>query len=56
MKQAEAISRKADGSGCADFHNDWKGKGGDREDIKLPAVQEELLKAIYTTGKPVIWF
>jgi beta-glucosidase len=29
-------------------------KGGDRMDITLPKIQEELLRAIYETGKPVI--
>jgi beta-glucosidase len=28
--------------------------GGDRTDIKLPAVQEGLLKALIATGKPVV--
>jgi beta-glucosidase len=28
--------------------------GGDRTDITLPAVQEDLLKALYATGKPVV--
>jgi beta-glucosidase len=27
---------------------------GDRADLNLPAVQEELLKALYKTGKPVV--
>jgi beta-glucosidase len=29
-------------------------RGGDRTDIRLPKVQEELLKAIQATGKPVV--
>jgi beta-glucosidase len=29
--------------------------GGDRTRIELPAVQEDLLKALYTTGKPVVY-
>ena len=29
-------------------------KGGDRTNLKLPDVQENLLKSIYSTGKPVI--
>ncbi|HTR80173.1 MAG TPA: glycoside hydrolase family 3 C-terminal domain-containing protein [Bacteroidota bacterium] len=34
---------------------DFEGfKGGDRTDLKLPAVQENLLKQIYSTGKPVV--
>jgi beta-glucosidase len=28
--------------------------GGDRTDIALPAIQEELLKALHATGKPVV--
>jgi beta-glucosidase len=31
-----------------------EGEGGDREDIALPKVQTDLLKAIHATGKPVI--
>ena len=27
---------------------------GDREDIKLPGVQDALLKAVYATGKPLV--
>lgn len=30
------------------------GGNGDRTDIDLPAVQDQLLKALYATGKPVI--
>jgi beta-glucosidase len=29
-------------------------KGGDRTSLDLPAVQEELIKAVYSLGKPVI--
>ena len=29
-------------------------RGGDRTDIRLPKVQEELLKALAATGKPVV--
>jgi beta-glucosidase len=29
--------------------------GGDRTAIELPAVQEEMLKALYATGKPVVF-
>lgn len=28
--------------------------GGDRTSIELPAVQEDLIKALYATGKPVV--
>jgi beta-glucosidase len=30
------------------------GGNGDRTDLDLPAVQDQLLKALYTTGKPII--
>ncbi|MDR0995943.1 MAG: glycoside hydrolase family 3 C-terminal domain-containing protein [Tannerella sp.] len=30
-------------------------KGGDRTDIALPAVQEEMLRALKATGKPVVF-
>jgi beta-glucosidase len=34
---------------------DYEGfKGGDRTNIKLPKVQMDLLKALYSTGKPVV--
>ena len=34
---------------------DYEGfKGGDRANIKLPEVQQDLLKALYNTGKPVV--
>lgn len=29
-------------------------KGGDRTDISLPEIQEQLLKALHATGKPVV--
>jgi len=29
-------------------------KGGDRTNLKLPEIQEDLLKAIHSTGKPII--
>jgi len=32
-----------------------EGEGSDRMDIELPAVQQSLLKALYETGKPVIF-
>ena len=30
-------------------------KGGDRTQIELPSVQTEMLKALYATGKPVVF-
>jgi beta-glucosidase len=30
-------------------------KGGDRTNIELPVVQTELLKALYATGKPIVF-
>ena len=32
-----------------------EGEGGDKADINLPAVQQRLLKAMHSTGKPVIF-
>ncbi|RDC57360.1 glycosyl hydrolase [Pedobacter chinensis] len=34
--------------------NSTSGEGFDLDDLKLPGVQEELIKAIHRTGKPVI--
>lgn len=31
-----------------------EGEGGDKADIELPAVQQRLLKAMHSTGRPVI--
>ncbi|MCQ2144532.1 MAG: glycoside hydrolase family 3 C-terminal domain-containing protein [Bacteroidales bacterium] len=31
-----------------------EGEGGDKADIELPAVQQRLVKAMHTTGKPVV--
>mgnify|MGYP002693956076 FL=1 len=31
-----------------------EGEGGDKDDIELPAVQQRLLKAMHSTGRPVI--
>lgn len=28
--------------------------GGDRVDVRLPAIQEQLLETVYSTGKPVV--
>ena len=32
-----------------------EGEGGDKADIELPAVQQALLRAMHTTGKPVVY-
>ena len=32
-----------------------EGEGGDKQDIELPKVQQMLVKAMHTTGKPVIF-
>ena len=32
-----------------------EGEGGDKQDIELPKVQQLLVKAMHTTGKPVIF-
>jgi beta-glucosidase len=34
--------------------SDWSGEAKSRSSIHLPGMQEELVKAIYTTGKPVV--
>ncbi|HEY1788014.1 MAG TPA: glycoside hydrolase family 3 C-terminal domain-containing protein, partial [Verrucomicrobiae bacterium] len=40
---------------CEEHDVDYQGfLGGDRTRIELPAVQEDLLKALYATGKPVV--
>ena len=36
-------------------HVDYEGfRGGDRTNLRMPEVQEHLLKALYKTGKPVV--
>ena len=32
-----------------------EGEGGDKQDIELPKVQQMLVKAMHTTGKPVVF-
>ncbi len=32
-----------------------EGEGGDKKDIKLPAVQQSLLRAMHETGRPVVF-
>lgn len=32
-----------------------EGEGGDKADIELPKIQQKLVKAMYATGKPVIF-
>ena len=34
--------------------SDWSGEAKSRSNIHLPGMQEELIKAIYATGKPVV--
>jgi len=34
--------------------SDWSGEAKSRSDLHLPGMQEELIKAIYATGKPVV--
>jgi beta-glucosidase len=34
--------------------SDWSGEAKSRSNIHFPGVQEELVKAIYATGKPVV--
>jgi beta-glucosidase len=50
---AGGISAQIEGE---EMQVDYEGfKGGDRTRIELPAVQDELLKAIRATGKPVVF-
>lgn len=59
-----AASRKSDvsivvvGTASAslarDYSNATCGEGFDLSDLTLTGVQEELIKAVYATGKPVI--
>ncbi len=34
--------------------SDWSGEAKSRSNLHLPGIQEELIKAIYATGKPVV--
>jgi beta-glucosidase len=34
--------------------SDWSGEAKSRSNIHLPGMQEELVKAIYATGKPIV--
>jgi len=34
--------------------SDWSGEAKSRSSIRLPGMQEELVKAIYATGKPLV--
>jgi len=34
--------------------SDWSGEAKSRSNIHLPGMQEELIKAIYATGKPIV--
>ncbi|HZJ61665.1 MAG TPA: beta-glucosidase BglX [Chitinophagaceae bacterium] len=34
--------------------SDWSGEAKSRSNIHLPGMQEELIQAIYTTGKPIV--
>jgi beta-glucosidase len=34
--------------------SDWSGEAKSRSNLHLPGMQEELIKAIYATGKPVV--
>jgi beta-glucosidase len=53
--EAVAIAKQADvvimsvGEG-----SDWSGEAKSRSNIHLPGMQEDLIKAIYATGKPVV--
>ena len=34
--------------------SDWSGEAKSRSSLRLPGMQEELVKAIYATGKPIV--
>ena len=34
--------------------SDWSGEAKSRSNIRLPGMQEDLVKAIYATGKPIV--
>jgi len=60
FKEALDIASKADviiavmGENSGLFKRGISGEGNDRTDLKLPGVQEELLKALKEVGKPIV--
>ncbi len=55
MQQALAIARQADVIICAMGENAWmNGEGTSRANVEMPAPQQELLKALKQTGKPIV--
>ena len=49
MKQADAIIV------IGGISARMEGEGGDKQDIELPKVQQKLVRAMHTTGKPVVF-
>ncbi|HPO81507.1 MAG TPA: glycoside hydrolase family 3 N-terminal domain-containing protein [bacterium] len=60
FKEAVDIANKSEviiavmGENSGLFKRGLSGEGNDRTDINLPGVQEELLKALKETGKPIV--
>lgn len=60
FKEALEIARESDvvvavmGENSGLFKRGLSGEGNDRTDLNLPGVQEELLKALKETGKPIV--
>jgi beta-glucosidase len=60
FKEALDIASKSDviiavmGENSGLFKRGLSGEGNDRIDLRLPGVQEELLKALKETGKPIV--
>lgn len=55
MQQALAVARQADVVICAMGENAWmNGEGTSRANVEMPAPQQELLKALKQTGKPIV--
>ncbi|MGN1265536.1 MAG: glycoside hydrolase family 3 N-terminal domain-containing protein [Muribaculaceae bacterium] len=51
---AVVVVGSASASLARDYSNATCGEGFDLSDLTLPGVQEDLIKAVYATGKPVI--
>jgi len=60
FKEAVDVANKSEviiavmGENSGLFKRGLSGEGNDRTDINLPGVQEELLKALKETGKPIV--
>lgn len=54
-QEALSLARQADVIVCAMGENAWmNGEGTSRTNVEMPAPQQELLKALCATGKPVV--